>query len=230
MNIGIIGDGDTDRLILLKIVKSIVPWNVNEVPIQRQSFRVAIDKYWQNSNKNDFWFPHNSANELKKKVLGILYAAFNDFQYNSGDVTDNDIIIASTDAEHHLTNSEIYFDWWAFSLTKIFISGVENFYHNMIHHQGRGKENLPLIIPILPFPSTDILIAVARNMSDHYGKKPNELKRMLYGTDNLRTITPEDFEDKALKHITPDSINVIFKHIPESRPFINFLSAIARIG
>jgi hypothetical protein len=230
MNIGIIGDGVTDRLILLKIVKSIVPWNVNEVPIQRQSFRVAIDKYWQNSNENDFWFPHNSANEPKKKVSEILYAAFNDFQYNSGNVTDNDILIASTDTERHLNNPDFFFEWWAFSLTKIFISGIESFYHYMIHHQSRGKENLPLIIPILPFPSTDILVAAARNMSGYYGRKPNELKRMLYDTDNLRTIPPEDFEDLALKHITPDSINLIFKHIPESRPFINFLSALARTG
>jgi hypothetical protein len=229
MNIGIIGDGDTDRLILLKIVKIIVPWNVNEVRIQRQSFRVAIDKYWQNSNENDFWFPHNSANELKKKVSEILYSAFNEFQCNSGNVTDNDILIASTDTERHLNNSDFFFEWWAFSLTKVFISGIENFYHKMIH-QGYKKENLPLIIPILPFPSIDIFIAAARNMSDYYGRKPNELKTMLYGNDNLRTIPPKDFEDLALKHITPDSINLIFKHIPESRPFINFLSAIARTG
>jgi hypothetical protein len=228
MNIGIIGDGDNDRLILLKIVKSIVPWNVNEVPIQRQSFRVAIDKYWQNSDEDDFWFPHNSANELKKKVSETLYAAFNDFQYNSGNVTNNDIIIASTDAEHYLANSDKYFDWWAFSLMKIFISGVESFYHYMIHHQDRSKENLPLIIPIVPFPSIEILVAAARNMSDYYGKKPNELKTMLYGKN--KRIGPEELEDKALKHITSDSVNLIFKHIPESRSFINFLSAIARTG
>jgi hypothetical protein len=227
MNIGIIGDGNTDRQILLKIVKSIVPWNVNEVPVEKQSFRDAVDRYWQNPNKSDFWFPHNSANELKRKVLETLYAAFGDFRYNSGNVTNNDVIIASTDAEHRLANSDEYFDPWAFSLTKIFISGVESFYHTMLR-QGYGKENLPLIIPIVPFPSIEILVAAARNMSDYYGKKPNELKTMLYGKN--KRIGPEELEDKALKHITLDSVNVIFKHIPESRPFINFLSAIARTG
>jgi len=229
MNIGIIGDGDTDRLILLKIVKSIVPWNVNEVPIQRQSFRDAIDKYWQNSNTNDFWFPHNSAKELKRKVSETLYTAFNDFQSYSGNVTNNDIIIASTDAERHLSKPDFFFDWWAFSLIKIFVSGIENFYHNMIH-QGYEKENLPLIIPIVTFPSTDILVAAARNMPDYYAKKPNELKMMLYNTRNLKTLQDEDLNELALKYITSDSVNLIFKNIPESRPFINLLSARARTG
>jgi hypothetical protein len=228
MNVGVIADGPTDRRILFKIVECFIPC-VNKIELTRLKFRSAIDDYWSASNTNNFWFPNESAKNLSSDVLRILLSAFKEFGSHVGGLTEDDILIASTDSECYLANSDKYFDSWAFSLTKIFISGVESFYHTMLR-QGRGKENLPLIIPIVPFPSTDILIAAARNMSGYYGRKPNELKTMLYGNDNLRTIPPEDFEDKALKYITSDSINLIFKNIPESRPFINFLSAIARIG
>ena len=63
-----------------------------------------------------------------------------------------------------------------------------------------------------------------------YGKDAGELKKMLYNTTNLATISPEDFEELALRHITLDGINLIFKQVPESRLFINFLSAIGRNG
>jgi len=96
--------------------------------------------------------------------------------------------------------------------------------------QGYGKENLPLIIPIVPFPSTDILIAVASGKARYYGKNARDLKKMLYDTTDLRTIGIEDFEELALRHITSERINLIFERIPESRFFVNFLSAIGRNG
>ncbi|MDQ1318757.1 MAG: hypothetical protein QG588_2419, partial [Candidatus Poribacteria bacterium] len=79
-------------------------------------------------------------------------------------------------------------------------------------------------------PSTDIIIAAVKSMTGYYEKEARELKRMVYHTENLNTLQDEDLNERALKYITSDSINLIFKHIPESRPFINFLSAIARTG
>ena len=228
MNIGVIADGPTDRRILFKIVECFIPC-VNKIELTRLKFRSAIDDYWSASNTNNFWFPNESAKNLSSDVLRILLSAFKEFGSHVGGLTEDDILIASTDSECYLANSDKYFDSWAFSLTKIFISGVESFYHTMLR-QGYEKENLPLIIPILLFPSTDIIIAVAKGMTGYYEKEARELKRMVYNTENLNTLQDEDLNERALKYITSDSVNLIFKHIPESRPFINLLSAIARTG
>lgn len=230
MNVGVIGDGATDYRILLKIVECVIPWYVNEYELRGQSFRDAVDRYWSDSGRtNDCWFPQEAATTLSDAVLRILYTAFSEFQSLANNLTDHDILIVNTDTERHLENSDFYFNHWAFSLTKIFISRIERFCHEMIR-RGYRKESLPLVIPILPFPSTDILIAVARGITGCYGTDARTLKNTLYGTTNLDTIQDDDFEELALEHITPDGIRLIFQRIPESRLFINFLSAIGRNG
>ncbi|MFM6911868.1 MAG: hypothetical protein ACKPKW_22455, partial [Dolichospermum sp.] len=54
-------------------------------------------------------------------------------------------------------------------------------------------------------------------IKDVYGKKPRELKQLLYGTTELQTISDEDFKKKALDFINSESIGRIFQNIPESR-------------
>lgn len=230
MNVGIIGDGATDYQILLKMVECAVPWDVNGYELGRQSFRDAVDRYWRDSDRaEDCWFPQKPALDLRKAVSGVLHGAFDDFQKMVGSFTDHDLLVVSTDTECHLQNSDLHFSCWVLGFTKIFVSGIEHFYHNMLN-QGYEKGTLPLIVSILPFPSTDILVAVAKGETGFYGRDARELKRMLYDTTNLATIPPEDFEELALRHITLNGINLIFKRVPESRFFINFLSAIGRNG
>lgn len=230
MNVGVIGDGATDRLILLKMVECAVPWDVDGYELLRQSFRDAVDRYWSDSDRaEDCWFPKKPALDLRKAVSGVLHGAFYEFQSMVGSFTDHDLLIVSTDTERHLRSSDLHFSCWVLGFTKIFISGIEHFYHNILN-QGYGKENLPLIVPILPFPSTDVLVVAAKNETECYGRDARELKEMLYDTTNLATIPPEDFEELALRHITLDGINLIFEQVPESRLFINFLSAIGRNG
>ena len=134
MNIGIIGDGSTDRQILLKFVRCFIPsCNAKEFYLIRRSFRDSIDKYWSDTKNTDkFWFPHRAAEDLRSAVLGNLLSAFKEFSSYVGGLTEDDILIVSTDAERHLANSDIYFDCWAVSLTKILISGIESFYHTML--------------------------------------------------------------------------------------------------
>ncbi len=231
MNVGVIGDGATDRQILLKMVECAIPWDVNECELPGQSFRIAVDRYWRDSDREeDCWFPQKPALDLRKAVSGVLYGAFYEFRSMVGDVTDHDILVVSTDAERYLQDSDRYFDCWALGLTKIFMSGIEYFYHGMIRRERLRRGDLPLIIPIVLFPSTDILVAAARNMTGYYGTKAKDLKKLLYSTTDLRKVSTEDFGELALKHITPEGIDLIFERVPESRFFVNFLSAIGRNG
>jgi hypothetical protein len=234
MNVGVIADGVTDRQILLKMVECVIPC-FNCFELRRQSFRDSVDKYWSDVGDTDnYWFSQgnslqqNAALKLKGRILTILCETFYEFKsLMTEEITDHDIIIINTDAERHLVDPSAYFNnCWAFGLKKIFMLGIEDFCHQMIH-QGYKKKNLPLVIPIVPFPSTDILIAAAREIPNYYGKRARELKEMIYDTHNLRDIQDDDLENLALSYITPEGINLIFERIPESRFFINFLLAIA---
>jgi hypothetical protein len=104
------------------------------------------------------------------------------------------------------------------------MGGIEEFYRAKAI-DGYTHECLPLVIPVVTFPSTEIFIAAVRDMiGKNYGKKPSELKQALYGTTNLQTLREEVFTEKALDFITPESIGKIFQNVPESRYFIQTLS------
>jgi hypothetical protein len=92
------------------------------------------------------------------------------------------------------------------------------------------QECLPVVIPFVVFPSTEILIAAAKIEDPKeltkkcYGKKPRELKQLLYGTTELQTLREEELKKKALDFINSESIGRIFQSVPESRAFIQTLS------
>lgn len=132
-------------------------------------------------------------------------------------------MLVTTDAEIALSRANDYFQDWAFSISKIFMGAIEQFY-NIRTIRGYSAEYLPLIIPIVTFPSTEIIVAAAKNILNPYGKKPSELKKLLYGTDDLATLSQEELQEKALDFITPESIQRIFSCVPESRIFIQMLS------
>jgi hypothetical protein len=153
-----------------------------------------------------------------------LHGAFAEFEKEVTEVSNRDIILLTADSEHTLTTPDEYFKDWRFSISKILVGGIETFY-GVKAIQGYKHEDLPLVIPLVTFPSTEIFIAAAKDL---IGKKPwknpGELKQLLYGTKNLQTLREEDLQSKALDFITMESIGRIFYHVPESRTFIQTLS------
>ncbi len=86
-NIGIIGDGRTDRTIFKKIVQSILSTNennnVNFVELNRPNLglRNAIDKYWKDSSKQGkYYLPAEHAKELEQEATQVLIGGFKDFE------------------------------------------------------------------------------------------------------------------------------------------------------
>ena len=138
-----------------------------------------------------------------------------------------DMLLFSTDSEKSLTQLEHYFDDWAWILSKILLGAVEKFYHFKLR-KVFYPEYLPMIFPLVLFPSTEIIVKAARTASgvefNGRNKKARQLKMEIYGTDDLRSLPDGKFEKEALDYITPEGIRLIYQYVPESRLFLQMLS------
>lgn len=227
--VGIIGGGPTDRKIFGKIVQCLLLQDASEtgvkvIELKRQNIRDFVDRYWKEASKTDDYFlPGKPATTLLNQITSTLLGAFSDFEgeVGVGEISGQDVLLITTDSERLLNSPENYFDVWAFSLSKIFIGAVEKFYHSKVI-QGYQSSYIPITIPIVAFPSTEVFVVAAKNVpSHHYGKTARELKQVLYGTTHF---SEEDLEEKALNFITSDTVDRIFHQLPESRLFIRYLS------
>lgn len=231
--IGIIGDGPTDRKIFSKMAKCLLladdseAVNLITVELGRLTIRNFVDRYWQEASKtNEYFLPGKAAATLLQQVTNTLLSAFFEFEQivGIGTLSSFDLMVITTDAEKSLATPNTYFDTWAFSLPKILMGSIEKFYQSQIN-VGYSQTLIPMVIPVVAFPSTETFIAAAKDLPhQHYAKKAGNLKQILYGTTNLATLRDSDLEEKALKFITPRTINTIFQRLPESRLLIQHLS------
>lgn len=218
-NIGIISDGETDYRTFKKIIETLLSTQVNVIDLRRQTLHDAVDKYWKDINKNSEY--------LQKTVKGILYAARDDFlsEIEPDYLTCHDMILLTTDAEKcdaSLHNASIYWEYGGhyFGILNCFIAAIRDFYH-LQYNQNVLPIHLPAIIPIVTFPSIEPWLLVAKNekLSNINGKKPAELKRLLYKTDNP---SGEQIE-QAIEKIQENQIYEILKIVPESRFLVQTL-------
>lgn len=233
--IGIVGDGSTDREILWKIVQSVLEesdtnsLSLEPVMLPEQSIRDYVDDFWKEVAQNGgCGFPGDPARNLTNNVIDTLRGAFEDLQAAAErPLTVYDMLLFSTDSEKSLTQSERYFDDWAWILSKILFGAVERFYHLKLR-DGFYPEYLPMIFPLVLFPSTEIIVAAARTPPgvkfNGRDKSARQLKREIYGTDVLYSLTDGKFEREALDYITPEGIRLIYQYVPESRLFLQMLS------
>lgn len=232
-NIGIVGDGETDREIFSKLIQCILlnsglsGTSLNIYKLNRQTLRDYVDRYWDSATrKGNYYLPNQPAIELQNNITNTLVAAFSDFEteVGIGELSHRDILLITTDAEKSLSSAEAYFQDWSFSISKISMGAIEKFYA-LKSRAGYSYQYLPVILSIICFPSSEVFVAAAKEPPmQYYGKKPKELKQLLYGTDDLRMLRDQDFEEKALNYITRESIDRIFSYVPESRLLIQMLS------
>lgn len=228
--IGIIGDGTTDRLIVAKfataLLEPICPCKIEE--LKGFSLRDSLDAFWRESDKtNDYNVYGKTAATLRNTIISILVAALPIFQNQmQREIRDCDLLVLNTDAEKPLTNQDSYFEQRIFVTSKVFSLAIEEFYHK-ICNQGYQREYLPLVLPLVLFPSTEILVAAFGHSETEafqaHGKKAKLLKQELFGTDDMRSLTDEEFDEKALNFITRINCEKVYKLIPESRNFIRSL-------
>ncbi len=234
--IGVLGDGTTDREIISHLITVLLEGTNNStnkvetVLLNRQNMRDNIDKFWieyQKESTGKSGLLNDSCKRLENAVVNVLYGAVEDFKNTIGrDLNRKDMIILSSDAEKYLINKDAYFDEWAWMLEKIVHRGIEKYYH-VLSGWGYAVDNLPLIIPIIPFPSTEIIIASARAASGETiiirGKQARELKKTLYRTYNLNSLEKGQLRKFALSYLTNDCIKDIYKDVPEIRTLFQTL-------
>jgi len=229
INLGIVGDGLTDYKIFGKVVECILfeealsNLQCKTIHLEGKNIHDPVDRYLKSArhNENEYYLPSKNAQNLRDEVLSIILSAFNDFS-NLVEVSYNDILLITTDTEHAFNDKNQYFNTWGISLSHILTAAIDKFYDYQVTKSFLTRKYLPVVVSIATFPSTEVIVGAAKGLiNQHYGKKAKEWKRLLYSSKNPKE---EDIQSQALDCITPDSIDIIFQDLPESRMFIQTLS------
>lgn len=218
--IGIVADGATDREIVGHLSTTLLTGkNIGRQSTQvvhlRQTIRDSIDRFWKSDQGE------KPRDDLAKDIVNVLSGALDDLK-NGADrpLSAQDIIVLCSDSERHLSRKEDYFKTWALAVENTICKGIKKFLNRLCSH-GHDVGETPLIVPFIPFPSVDILIAVARTVSGDFsqvrGQQARALKKALYETDNLSSLNPDQLQKKALRHISQDALNKIYRELPEAR-------------
>ena len=189
----------------------------------------ALSKYFDKNKTTDYSLFGNAAKEFRNTLCSILFTAISKFEKEKECLlTNKDILIVNGDAEHILGNQREYFKEWAYTINSVIWLGIEEFYNKMVE-KGYSYENLPLIIPIILFPSSEIL--VASSMDDFnkvnyrsFNAKP-ALKQKVYDTESIgEAITSGRLQEVLDTFVVPESLSKIYSDLPEVRKMLHILT------
>jgi hypothetical protein len=235
--VAIIRDGYSDFLVLKKFVTSIFQHH-HLVELEDDNFfefdnpltiTDALSNYIRKADKENFDIFGNYAKDLRREIGSILLAAYNRFPKEKDTyLTNKDILILNGDAERILGSKQKYFEKWAYSINSIIWLAIEEFYDKMVE-QGHDYLQLPLILPVILYPSSEILVASCMDDFDktnyrEFNAKP-ALKQKVYETNSI----PEAIENGTMKEVLdtfviPESLSKVYKDLPEVRKFIQILA------
>jgi len=232
---GIVADGATDGEILSALVQQALSGDsrnlrpTETIFLEPLKLRHFVDKFWDGFDREarpDL--ACKAATDLSQDVLGLIFKAVDALKVRIGrPCCCKDLLILSADSEKPLRRRDDYFSDRLWALPRILWGAVERYYHSMASRYYQIDKS-PLIIPLVTFPSTDIIIAAARTADDGrfdgHGCRARELKMRLYGTDKLRQLRRQDLQKKALRFLNSTGITRIHRHIPETRLFLHILS------
>lgn len=232
--VAIVADGSTDYQILRCLIDASLGaadsgrHQNRFLQLEGLSLRDDVDRFWLDASHSDEYALHEPASmKLQNAVLDVLLTAINQFQEAiDRPLSDNDLLLLNTDAESYLTQSGAYFDEpWAVALNRSVDHAIERFYHLKSARDHVPMEYAPMVLPLIFFPSTDILIAAVRPdlSGDFRGRRARDIKKAVYEVDNLRQLNEEEFELMALTHISPDVCSHVYQHLPEARSFLRTL-------
>ncbi len=237
-HIAIVSDGNTDFEILKTLIKEVVfSESAIEIPddnfiavYEKTGIKIdgAIKEYLKNADKTQKRGIYDEpATKLKNKIILVLKRVVseieNRFYISTGSFSHCDLLILNDDSDKKLTTSKDFLDEWAYSVISIFYLAVQEFYEEKINH-GHTFRYLPIIFPLIFFPSTEILVAAFRynNNFEHYrNQDAPTLKQMLYGTNNLNTLQEDELGELALKFINSTLLEQVFAKLPEIRVFLH---------
>lgn len=234
---GIIREGYSDYCVIRKFVTSIFnrhhPTDLqddNFFDLDHLNFSKAIGKYVSKADKaGDYTLYGVYAGELRRQIIDILHGSLSIFADYKGDwPSSQDLLILSTDTEKVLKRKHNYFRDWSYTLSGVVWMAVEEFYSRMTDI-GYDYENLPLILPLILFPSSEILVAACmydfRKENFRVMEAKPLLKQKVYETESIPTaIQSGKLEEVLSLFLVPDALKDIYKEIPEVRKFMQIMS------
>ncbi len=235
--VAIIRDGYSDFLVLKKFVTSIFQHH-HLVELKDDNFfefdntltmTDALSNYFRKAHLENFSLFDSAAKDFRREIGGVLFTAFNRFSKEKDTYLSNkDILILNGDAEKVLGSKQTYFEQWAYSVNSAVWLAIEEFYNKMVE-QGHDYTQLPLILPIILYPSSEILVASCMDDFDktnyrEFSAKP-ALKQTVYDTDNI----PEAIANGTMKEVLdtfviPETLGKVYKDLPEIRKFMHILT------
>jgi hypothetical protein len=242
-NVIIIGDGYSDYQVLKQFVSVLVErHHANEIRLNFLDYdlfaSLNIGVYLKNfiqkaNNKADNYdlFCENTRN-LKTHVTEVLIKAMRIVQHEKILLSSRDLLVISSESEKPLGHQHNYFQKWAYSPEAILRLAIDDFYRQMVE-QGYEYQYLPLVLPLIFFPSIEILVAACTEEAHDFDSqccslqaKP-DLKQKVWATDSIDEARRSGMLQGVLEtYMTPDALDKVYKNVPEAQRFIQVLRAL----
>ncbi|WP_069471189.1 hypothetical protein [Candidatus Marithrix sp. Canyon 246] len=210
----IICDGLSDYLVIKKLISAIFEHShADEVSLEFIEFeqypnvRDYIDEFIDKSKDTNYDLFHENVKSSKNNIITALIQVV--------DALTREISISNTDSEKPLIHKENYLKRrWAYSLNAFLELAIEEFYQKRVEW-GYDYQSLPLILPLVLFPSIEILVAACfesdGNFDERYRSleaKPH-LKQKVWETDSIHeALTTGMFDDILNEYIVPENLNL----------------------
>jgi hypothetical protein len=234
--VAIIRDGYSDFLVLKKFITSVFQHHHlieleddNFFEFQSLNITNSLSEYLSKSYLENHSLFGDFASEFRRQISQVLFTAVRKFaKEKEFDLSNKDILILNGDAERILGSKQKYFEDWAYSINSIMWLAIEEFYNKMVE-QGYDYLQLPLILPVILYPSSEILVASCMDDFDktnyrEFNAKP-ALKQKVYDTDSI----PVAIENGTIKEVLdtfviPETLSKVYKDLPEIRKFMHILT------
>lgn len=235
-SIAIIRDGKSDFFVLRKFVKAIYEHH-HLIELQEEDFLEfetlnitnALSEYMAKAELEKYALFGDFARDFRKQLSSILFTAFQKFgKEKDKPLTNRDILILNADAERILGKNQHYFEDWAYTVNSILWLAIEEFYHKMVENSYQ-YENMPLILPLVLFPSSEILVAACmydfnKEAFRKFDAKP-VLKHKVYETENIHIALENGKLREVLDtFLVPESLKSIYQSLPEARKFMQIMT------
>jgi len=228
--IATIADGSTDHEIIYEFIRRGVTRPPTEegdcgwqhVPL-RQNVHQGIRDHVRAAGQEGYTLCGRAALALRGTLLQALLSARADLEAQAGrhnGLRATDLIVLSSDAEETVPGrSGVVTDPWAITLAAVVHAAIDDWQDKSIEW-GLDPTALPLVVPFVPFPSTDVLVAAAKGVRDLRGRRGREMKRDLYGVEDLSQLRADDLSEKALRHFGPQTAVCVCREVPEARDLL----------
>jgi len=215
VKIAIAADGGTDFQVFSYIIEkyNFLGANIEFTFLRRCPQGSELLNDWWKARENELGWK----NKVAEKFHRALISAYQEWTEKSEGISYRDCLIYHLDSERLVKNVEEIIKGWAREVIESLWRGVDLFYFRY----GRicqGLFYLPKVIPLVLFPSTEILGAVCAGISNCRNKKPLSLKEELYGTSTLFQLEEEEFKQR---------LETIF--LGEKKDFLTYIHYIPEI-